>query len=101
MGWMVQENKLKKIMESIGVDMGLMWAFDVDRRGFPHGCPGLQTFFPSSDRFSDFTCGIDGRPWFVDPSLAFNDPNITRVTRNAWTVRTQGSHSARRRTRNC
>ena len=55
---------------ALSVDMGLMWAFDVDARGFPTGCPGLHTFFPSSDRFSDFTCGIDGRPWFVNPSLS-------------------------------
>ena len=67
--------------------MGLMYKFDVDIRGFPSGCPGLATFFPSSNRFSDWTCGIDGRPWFVDPSLAFDDPNIARVTTNNWTAR--------------
>ena len=72
---------------ALSVDMGLMWAFDVDAHGFPTGCPGLHTFFPSSDRFSDFTCGIDGRPWFVNPSVSFNDPNLQRVTRNNWTER--------------
>merc|ERR1719316_309227 len=72
---------------ALSVDMGLMYAFDVDRKGFPHGCPGLDSFFPSSDRFSDFTCGIDGRPWFVNPLLAFDDPNISRATKNAWTDR--------------
>ena len=35
--------------------------------------------------FSDVTCGIDGRPRFVDPSLAWNDPNLERVTKNDWT----------------
>jgi len=68
-------------------DMGLMLKFDVDRRGFPKGCPGLKTFFPSSNRFSDWTCGIDGRPWFVDPSLSFDDPELTRWRRNNWTDR--------------
>lgn len=68
-------------------DMGLMLSFDVDERGFPSGCPGLGTFFPSANRFSDWDCGIDGRPWFEDPSLAFDDPNITRVRRDGWTDR--------------
>jgi len=72
---------------ALSVDMGLYYAFDVDVRGFPSGCPGLDTFFPSSDRFSDFTCGIDGRPWFVDPSLSFDHPNLTRRTRTDWTQR--------------
>ena len=72
---------------ALSSDMGLMYAFDVDKRGFPHGCSGLNTFYPSSNRWSDYTCGIDGRPWFEDPSLAFDDPNITRVTRDAWTDR--------------
>mmetsp|Transcript_9026 Transcript_9026/g.19956 ORF Transcript_9026/g.19956 Transcript_9026/m.19956 type:complete len:165 (+) Transcript_9026:1802-2296(+) len=66
-------------------DMGLRYNFDVDIRGFPSGCPGLETFYPSGHRFSDVTCGIDGRPWFVDPSLPWNDTNIERVTKNAWT----------------
>mmetsp|Transcript_77872 Transcript_77872/g.142516 ORF Transcript_77872/g.142516 Transcript_77872/m.142516 type:complete len:149 (-) Transcript_77872:315-761(-) len=54
-----------------------MYKFDVDRRGFPSGCPGLQTFYPSSMRFSDWTCGIDGRPWLDD---------LNR-TQNEWTDR--------------
>ena len=63
-----------------------LYKFDVDTRGFPHGCPGLHTFFPGSDlRFSDMTCGVDGRPRFVDPTLAWNDPNAERVTKNEWT----------------
>lgn len=42
---------------ALGSDMGLMHKFDVDTRGFPSGCPGLETFFPASDlRFSDMTC---------------------------------------------
>jgi len=64
-----------------------MYKFDVDIRGFPSGCPGLTTFYPSANRFSDWTCGIDGRPWFEDPSLAWNDPNLARVTHNDWTDR--------------
>merc|ERR1712107_376658 len=66
-------------------DMGLRYKFDVDIRGFPSGCPGLQTFYPSANRFSDWTCGIDGRPWFEDPSLSWNDANLERVTQNSWT----------------
>jgi len=72
---------------ALGSDMGLMIKFDVDIRGFPSGCPGLHTFYPSGNRFSDWTCGIDGRPWFEDPSLAWNDPNLVRVTENEWTER--------------
>lgn len=60
---------------ALGVDMGLMYKFNVDIRGFPSGCPGLdRTFYPASDmRFSDMTCGVDGQP---------RDPNGTR---DAWT----------------
>lgn len=47
---------------AMGSNMGLMYKFDVDIRGFPSGCPGLHTFYPSGNRFSDRTCGIDGRP---------------------------------------
>jgi len=72
---------------ALGSDMGLMYKFDVDTRGFPSGCPGLHTFYPSANRFSDWTCGIDGRPWFEDPSLSFNDSDITRVVRDDWTDR--------------
>merc|ERR1712117_441538 len=46
---------------ALGSDMGLYHKFDVDLRGFPSGCPGLKTFFPSGKRFSDWTCGSDGR----------------------------------------
>jgi len=49
---------------ALGSDMGLIYKFDVDVRGFPSGCSGLATFYPSGNRFSDWTCGIDGRPWF-------------------------------------
>ena len=70
---------------AMGSDMGLRYKFDVDIRGFPYGCSGLETFYPSGFRFSDVTCGIDGRPRFVDPSLAWNDPNLERVTKNDWT----------------
>ena len=72
---------------ALSVDMGLMWNFNVDRYGFPSGCPGLATFYPSANRFSDWTCGIDGRPWFDDASLSFDDPNLTRTTTNDWTSR--------------
>merc|ERR1719232_154989 len=70
---------------ALGSDMGLMHKFNVDTRGFPSGCPGLGTFYPSGHRFSDVTCGIDGRPWFEDPTLAWNDANAARVTKNEWT----------------
>ena len=70
---------------ALGNDMGLMYKFDVDTRKFPSGCPGLYTFYPSGNRFSDWTCGIDGRPWFVDPSMAWNDTNLERETKNEWT----------------
>merc|ERR1739848_767298 len=68
-------------------DMGLMYDFDVDIRGFPSGRPGLATFYPSANRFSDWTCGIDGRPWFENADLSWDDPNISRVTENDWTQR--------------
>merc|ERR550525_394713 len=70
---------------ALGSDMGLMYKFDVDIRGFPSGCPGLHTFYPSANRFSDWTCGIDGRPWFQNPELSWDDPNLARVTENDWT----------------
>jgi len=72
---------------ALGSDMGLVYKFDVDTRGFPSGCPGLATFYPSGNRFSDYTCGIDGRPWFADPSLSWNDIELERVTKNEWTDR--------------
>ena len=72
---------------ALGSDMGLMYKFDVDIRGFPSGCPGLDTFYPSANRFSDWTCGIDGRPWFENPELSWDDPNLSRVTENEWTER--------------
>ncbi len=72
---------------ALGSDMGLVYKFDVDTRGFPSGCPGLATFYPSGNRFSDYTCGIDGRPWFADPSLSWDDPDLERVTVNEWTDR--------------
>ena len=70
---------------AMGSDMGLFYRFDVDIRGFPSGCPGLATFYPSASRFSDWTCGIDGRPWFENPELSWDDPNLSRVTENDWT----------------
>jgi len=70
---------------AMGSDMGLMYKFDVDIRGFPSGCPGLQTFYPSANRFSDWTCGIDGRPWFENPNLSWDNPNLSRVTKDEWT----------------
>lgn len=70
---------------ALGSDMGLYHKFNVDTRGFPSGCPGLHTFYPSGFRFSDETCGIDGRPRFEDPTLSWDDPNAVRVTKNEWT----------------
>merc|ERR1712187_1048475 len=59
---------------ALGSDMGLMYKFDVDIRGFPSGCPGLDTFYPSSHRFSDWTCGIDGQPWdTADPNRSLDE----------------------------
>merc|ERR1712094_21434 len=48
---------------------GLIYKFNVDIRGFPNGCPGLdRSFYPSSDlRFSDMRCGVDGQPGFENP----------------------------------
>lgn len=80
---------------AMGSDMGLRYKFDVDVRGFPHGCPGLGTFYPSGFRFSDETCGIDGRPRFVDPTLAWNDTNAVRVTKDEWTDRACPADCAR------
>merc|ERR1711907_130476 len=58
---------------ALGSDMGLMYKFDVDIRGFPHGCSGLHTFYPSSDRrFSDMMCGVDGQPPFNQPDYEQN-----------------------------
>jgi len=59
---------------ALNSDMGLMYKFEVDIRGFPSGCPGLGTFYPSAPmRFSDDTCAI------TDP----NDPNFRN---DRWTA---------------
>eukprot|EP00931_Biecheleriopsis_adriatica_P017728 TRINITY_DN12603_c0_g2_i1.p1 TRINITY_DN12603_c0_g2~~TRINITY_DN12603_c0_g2_i1.p1 ORF type:complete len:980 (-),score=132.53 TRINITY_DN12603_c0_g2_i1:112-2691(-) len=52
---------------ALSVDMGLMYKFDVDLKGFPSGCPGLGGWGPSTLRWSDYDCGIDGRPWLTQP----------------------------------
>jgi len=57
---------------ALSSDMGLMYKFDVDRKGFPSGCPGLGGWGPSTQRWTDYDCGIDGRPWFTEPVNASN-----------------------------
>merc|ERR1719343_1372524 len=52
---------------ALSVDMDLMYKFDVDRKGFPFGCPGLGGWGPSTPRWSDWDCGIDGKPQFSGP----------------------------------